>query len=126
MEGRCLLYENITMILVYPAIEISHKCCVEIVHGIPGSEHLYSVDPVQLAVMWRGENAKSLHVVDLDGIAEGRIVNEDIIRNLVKAVDIPIQVGGGLRTYEAIKKVLDLGVYRVCYWYCCCRTTRID
>ena len=60
------------MILIYPAIEISKKCCVEIVHGIPGSEHIYSVDPVQLAIMWRGENAKTLHVVDLDGIAEGR------------------------------------------------------
>jgi phosphoribosylformimino-5-aminoimidazole carboxamide ribotide isomerase len=101
------------MILIYPAIEISKRCCVEIVHGIPGSEHIYSVDPVQLAVMWRGENAKTLHVVDLDGIAEGHIVNEDIIRRIVKSVDIPIQVGGGLRTYEEIKKVLDLGVYRV-------------
>jgi phosphoribosylformimino-5-aminoimidazole carboxamide ribotide isomerase len=101
------------MILIYPAIEISHNCCVEIVHGIPGSEHVYSVDPVQLAVMWRGENAKTLHVVDLDGIAEGRIVNEDVIRRMVKAVDIPIQMGGGLRTYDEIKRVLDLGVYRV-------------
>jgi phosphoribosylformimino-5-aminoimidazole carboxamide ribotide isomerase len=101
------------MILIYPLIEISQKCCVEVVHGIPGSEHLYSVDPVQLAVMWRGENAKTLHVVDLDGIAEGRIVNGDIIKKLVKAVDIPIQVGGGLRTYEEVKNVLDLGAYRV-------------
>jgi phosphoribosylformimino-5-aminoimidazole carboxamide ribotide isomerase len=99
--------------LIYPAIEISHKCSVEFVHGISGSEHVYSVDPVQLAVMWRGENAKTLHVVDLDGIAEGRIVNGDVIRRMVKAVDIPIQVGGGLRSYDEIKKVLDLGVYRV-------------
>jgi len=101
------------MILIYPAIEISHKCSIEIVHGIPGSERLYSVDPVQLAVIWRGENAKTIHVVDLDGIAEGRIVNEDIIRRMVKAVDIPIEVGGGLRSFDEIKKVLDLGVYRV-------------
>jgi phosphoribosylformimino-5-aminoimidazole carboxamide ribotide isomerase len=101
------------MILIYPAIEISKKRCVEIVHGIPGSEHSYSVDPVQLAIMWRGENAKTLHVVDLDGIAEGRVVNAGIIKKIVNSVDIPIQVGGGLRTYEEIKKVLDLGVYRV-------------
>jgi len=101
------------MILIFPAIEISHKASVEIVHGIPGSEHVYSVDPVQLAIMWRGENAKTLHVVDLDGIAEGRIVNEDVIKRMVKAVDIPIQMGGGLRTYEEIKKVLNLGIYRV-------------
>jgi phosphoribosylformimino-5-aminoimidazole carboxamide ribotide isomerase len=113
MERAYLLNESLAMILIYPAIEISKKCSVEIVHGIPGSEHLYSVDPVQLAIMWRGENAKSLHVVDLDGIAEGRIVNEDIIRRMVKAVDIPIQMGGGLRTYDEIKRVLDLGVFRV-------------
>jgi len=101
------------MILIYPAIEISHKCSIEIVHGMSGAEHKYSVDPVQLAVMWRGENAKTLHVVDVDGVAEGRIVNEDVIRRMVKAVDIPIEVGGGLRSYDEIKKVLDLGVYRV-------------
>jgi len=101
------------MILIYPSIEISHKSSVEFVHGLSGSEHVYSVDPVQLAVMWRGENAKTLHVVDLDGVAEGRIVNGDVIRRMVKAVDIPIQVGGGLRSYDEIKKVLDLGVYRV-------------
>lgn len=101
------------MLLIYPSIEISQKCSVEFVHGISGSEHIYSVDPVQLAVMWRGENAKTIHVVDLDGVAEGRIVNEDIIRKMIKAVDIPIEVGGGLRSYDEIKKVLDLGVYRV-------------
>ena len=101
------------MTLIYPSIEISKKCCVEFVHGISGSEHIYSVDPVQLAIMWRGENAKTLHVVDLDGIAEGRIVNGDVIRKMVNAVDIPIVVGGGLRSYDEIKKVLDLGVYRV-------------
>ena len=101
------------MILIYPAIEISHKYCVEIVQGIPGSEHTYSVDPIKMAILWRGENAKTIHVVDLDGVAEGRIVNEDVIRKMVRAVDIPIQVGGGLRTYDEIKKVLSLGVYRV-------------
>jgi phosphoribosylformimino-5-aminoimidazole carboxamide ribotide isomerase len=101
------------MILIFPAIEISKQCSVELVHGLPGSEHVYSVDPVQLAIMWRGENAKTLHVVDVDGAAEGRVVNEEVITRIVQAVDIPIQVGGGLRSYEAIKRVLELGVYRV-------------
>ena len=120
MNGSSLVFgknffneESSTLILIYPSIEISHKSSVEFVHGLSGSEHVYSVDPVQLAVMWRGENAKTLHVVDLDGVAEGRIVNGDVIRRMVKAVDIPIQVGGGLRSYDEIKKVLDLGVYRV-------------
>ena len=101
------------MLLIFPSIEISQKCCVEVVHGVPGNERTYSVDPVQMAVLWRGENAKTLHVIDVDGIAEGKVVNEDIIRRMVESVDIPIQVGGGLRTYEEIERVLALGVYRV-------------
>ncbi|HOV98201.1 MAG TPA: 1-(5-phosphoribosyl)-5-[(5-phosphoribosylamino)methylideneamino] imidazole-4-carboxamide isomerase [Bacteroidota bacterium] len=101
------------MILIYPLIEISKSRCIEIVHGAPGSEHRYSVDPVHMALLWRGENAKTIHVIDRDGAAEGRIVNDDIIRQLVEAVDIPIQVSGGLRTYEEIQRVLNLGVYRI-------------
>jgi phosphoribosylformimino-5-aminoimidazole carboxamide ribotide isomerase len=101
------------MVLIFPAIMIRHEASVEVIHGAPGAEHVYSVDPVQMAILWRGENAKTLHVVDMDGVAEGRIVNGDVIRRMVEAVDIPIQVGGGLRTYEEIKNVLSLGVYRV-------------
>jgi phosphoribosylformimino-5-aminoimidazole carboxamide ribotide isomerase len=101
------------MLLIFPSIEISHKCCLEVVHGVPGNERTYSVDPVQMAVLWRGENAKTLHVIDIDGINEGRVANEDIIRRMVESVDIPIQLGGGLRSYEEIERVLSLGVYRV-------------
>ncbi|HTP80396.1 MAG TPA: 1-(5-phosphoribosyl)-5-[(5-phosphoribosylamino)methylideneamino] imidazole-4-carboxamide isomerase [Bacteroidota bacterium] len=101
------------MLLIYPAIEISHEACVQVVHGLPGSEHTYSVDPVEMAVLWRGENAKTLHVVDRDGVAAGTVVNREIIKRMVSAVDIPIQVGGGLRNFEEIRNVLDLGVYRV-------------
>lgn len=101
------------MILIFPSIEISKKCCVEVVHGVAGNERTYSIDPVQMAVLWRGENAKTLHVIDVDGIAEGRVVNEEIIQRMVESVDIPIQLGGGLRTYEEIERILSLGVYRV-------------
>ncbi len=101
------------MTLIFPAIEITNECCVQLVRGAPGSEHLYSIDPVQMAILWRGENAKTLHVVDLNGVEEGKVVNKDVIRRMVEAVDIPIQVGGGLRSYEEIKGVIELGVYRV-------------
>ncbi len=101
------------MLLIFPSIEITKECCVEVVHGMAGNERTYSVDPVQMAILWRGENAKTLHVIDRDGIAEGKVVNEDIIRRMVASVDIPIQVGGGLRTREAIERVLAMGVYRV-------------
>jgi len=101
------------MILIFPAIEVTNACCVQFVRGGAGAEHRYSIDPVKMAVLWRGENAKTLHVVDLDGVSEGKVINAEVIRRMVQAVDIPIQVGGGLRNYDEIKKVLDLGVYRV-------------
>jgi phosphoribosylformimino-5-aminoimidazole carboxamide ribotide isomerase len=101
------------MLLIFPSIEISNERCVQLVQGEPGAEHLYGVDPVKMAILWRGENAKSLHVVDLDGVAEGRVQNRTIIRQMVEAVDIPIQLGGGLRSYEQIEEAFALGVYRI-------------
>ena len=101
------------MLLIFPSIEIKRGKCVHVVHGEPGSEHVHSIDPVEMAVLWRGENAKTLHVIDLDGVEEGTIRNKDIIRNIVEAVDIPVQVGGGLRTFDDIRTAFDLGVFRV-------------
>lgn len=101
------------MLLIFPSIEISHECCVQVIHGTAGAEHVYSVDPVKMAILWRGENAKTLHIVDLDGAKEGKVLHRDIIKRMVSAVDIPVQVGGGLRSFEVIQSVLDLGVYRV-------------
>lgn len=101
------------MLLIFPSIEISRGSCVQLVHGEPGHERIYSVDPVDMAVLWRGENAKTLHVIDLDGVADGRIRNLEIIRRMVGAVDIPIQMGGGVRSEEDIRALFDVGVYRV-------------
>lgn len=101
------------MLLIFPSIEIQRGHCVQLVHGAPGSENLYSIDPVKMAILWRGENAKTLHISDVDGVRTGRVHNWDIIEQIVKAVDIPIQVGGGLRTYEDIKALIEKGVYRI-------------
>ena len=101
------------MLLIFPSIEIQKGECVHLVHGEPGSENVYSIDPVRMAVLWRGENAKTLHVVDLDGVREGTVRNKDILRKIVQAVDIPIQVGGGLRTFDDIRSVFELGAFRV-------------
>lgn len=101
------------MLLIFPSIEIRRGQCVQLVQGEPGSEHLYSIDPVQMAILWRGENAKTLHVVDVDGVMSGRIQNRDIIQRIVQAVDIPIQVGGGLREYDDMASLFSIGVYRV-------------
>lgn len=101
------------MLLIFPSIEIQRGSCVQLVHGAPGSENLYSIDPVKMAILWRGENAKTLHISDVDGVKTGRVHNWDIIERIVEAVDIPIQVGGGLRTYEDIKALIEKGVYRI-------------
>ena len=74
---------------------------------------MYSIDPVKMAILWRGENAKTIHISDVDGVKTGRVHNWDIIEEIVKAVDIPIQVGGGLRNYDDIKSLLEKGVYRI-------------
>lgn len=73
----------------------------------------YSNDPVEMAKLWRKENARSLHVTDIDGALHGRLWNIDPIRRMVETVDIPVEVGGGLRSFDAVREAFDLGVYRV-------------
>jgi phosphoribosylformimino-5-aminoimidazole carboxamide ribotide isomerase len=101
------------MILILPAIDLKDGRCVRLVQGAPGTEKIYSDDPVEMAIMWRGENAKTLHVVDLDGAFEGKMKNLDVLRRIIKAIDIPIQVGGGIRSYEQVKQLIECGIYRV-------------
>lgn len=99
------------MLLVIPAIGIKGGRCVQMVRGAEGSPH--SDDPVEMAKLWRKENAKSLHVTDVDGALEGRLVNFDVIQRMVRTVDIPIELGGGLRSFDEAKRAFTNGVYRV-------------
>ena len=101
------------MLLILPAIDIKDGRCVRLVQGAPGTEKVYSDDPVQMAVLWRGENAKTIHVVDLDGAFEGHMKNLETLKRVLAAVDIPIQIGGGIRTYEQVKQLFEIGIYRV-------------
>ena len=66
-----------------------------------------------MAIIWRGENFKALHVVDLDGAFEGKPSNLNCLKAIVEAVDIPVEFGGGLRTYDDVKQVIDTGIYSV-------------
>lgn len=99
------------MLLIIPAIEIKGGKCVQMVQGVEGAT--YTDDPVEMAILWRKENAKSLHVTDVDGAIEGRLVNFDVIERMVKTVDIPIELGGGLRTFDEVTRAFDIGMYRV-------------
>ena len=99
--------------LVIPALDLRDGLCVRLVQGDMSSEIVYSDEPVQMAKQWEEMGASYLHIVDLDGAFTGTPQNLEIVKDIVKNLNIPVQMGGGIRSYEAVKKVLDLGVDRV-------------
>ena len=100
-------------IMIIPAIDLQEGRCVRLTQGRMGTTTVYSEDPVQMARHWAGQGAERLHVVDLDGAFHGRPENQHAIEEIVKSVSIPVQVGGGIRTLEMIKKYMESGIYSV-------------
>ncbi len=98
---------------VIPAIDIRGGKCVRLFQGDYSKETVFSEDPVAVARRWQSCGAPRIHVVDLDGAADGRPVNTEIIQAIVHAVTVPVQMGGGLRTMDAIDRMLSLGVARI-------------
>ncbi len=101
------------MILIIPAIDLSDGKCVRLIQGVAGTEKIYCDDPVKMAILWRGENFKIIHVVDLDGAFGGSMKNFEVIERMANAIDIPIQVGGGIRSLEQCQRLFDTGVSRI-------------
>jgi len=100
--------------LVIPVIDIKNGKGVRILQGLDDKTEYYQETPVKIAKLFRKENFKALHITDLDGAIEGKMKNYDIIREICHSVDIPIQLGGGIRDIETVKKMFnELGVYRV-------------
>jgi len=99
--------------LIIPAIDLRDGRCVRLYQGEYDRETVYFEDPVQLAKLWRVQNACVLHLVDLDAALGGSENNRAVIRRIAQALDIPVQLGGGIRSMEDIEAALDLGVYRV-------------
>lgn len=98
---------------LYPAIDLKNGQCVRLRQGAFKDITVYSDAPEKVAACWQAQGATFLHLVDLDGALAGRSVNEPVIRRIAETVSIPIQVGGGIRTKEAVQNMLDLGVKRV-------------
>jgi len=96
--------------IVIPAIDLSEGQVVRLERGEMARRTVYSDDPGAMARRWQDEGAQRLHVVDLDGAIEGRPVNLEALRAIVAAIEIPVDLGGGLRTLDDIATVLDLGV----------------
>ena len=99
--------------IIFPAIDLRGGKCVRLIQGDFDKETVYSDDPQATALKWQAQGAKFLHVVDLDGARAGSPQNINAIKNILDAVKIPIEVGGGIRTLDDIEKLLSLGVRRV-------------
>jgi len=98
---------------VIPAIDLRAGRCVRLFQGDYARETRYSDDPVAVALRWRDLGAPRLHVVDLDGAREGKPLNHEVMAAICQAVDIPVEVSGGLRTMETIDAAVAYGADRV-------------
>ena len=98
---------------VIPAIDLRGGRCVRLYQGDYAQETVYSDDPVDAALRWQEMGAARLHVVDLDGAAQGEPVNLGVIESIARSLGIPLQIGGGIRDMGAVEKALGIGVGRV-------------
>lgn len=99
--------------IILPAIDIKDGRCVRLYQGDYAQVTTYDTDPVQVALRWRAAGARWLHVVDLDGAAQGAPVNGELIKQICAATSLQVEVGGGLRSQAHIEQTLGLGVARV-------------
>ncbi len=98
---------------IFPAIDIKDKKCVRLVKGDFDQKTEYRISPVEQASKYKEYGFKNLHIVDLDGALTGKTVNLDIIQEIVVKSDLKIEVGGGVRSIDSIKKYTDAGVEKV-------------
>ena len=98
---------------IFPAIDIKDKKCVRLIKGDFENKTEYETSPIDQAKKYQDHGFKDLHIVDLDGALTGRIVNLDIIQELVSKHDLKIEIGGGVRTLDSIKKYVEVGVDKV-------------
>ncbi len=99
-------------LLILPAIDLRGGKCVNLVQGIASQETVFSDAPIEIALQWQAEGAEYLHLVDLDGAFQNESANLHIVGEIVSALDIPVQLGGGIRSIERLEAVLALGVDR--------------
>ena len=98
---------------IFPAIDIKEKKCVRLVKGDFENKTEYKDSPVDQAAKFEDHGFKNLHIVDLDGALTGKTVNLDIIKEIVSKYDLKVEIGGGVRNIESIKKYIKTGVEKV-------------
>ena len=99
--------------IIFPAIDIKDNKCVRLLQGDFDKVNVYGNNPSLMAKKWEDKGAKFLHMVSLNGARGEGNVNDESIKKLLSNVNIPIQMGGGIRSKERVKELLDLGVNRV-------------
>ena len=98
---------------IFPAIDIKDKKCVRLVKGDFDKKTEYEISPVDQAEKYKNHGFKNLHIVDLDGALTGKTINQDIIRDIVLKFNLKVEVGGGIRNFDSVKKYIDVGVEKV-------------
>ena len=98
---------------IIPAVDIKGGKCVRLYQGDYRQETVFSEDPVAVALEWQAQGAGRLHLVDLDGAASGELHNVAVIEAIVKNVNLPVQLGGGIRDETKVAKLLAVGIKRV-------------
>ncbi|MGZ7119313.1 MAG: 1-(5-phosphoribosyl)-5-[(5-phosphoribosylamino)methylideneamino]imidazole-4-carboxamide isomerase [Methanobacterium sp.] len=99
--------------LIIPAVDIKDGKCVQLVQGEPGTEQVIIKNPHHVAKDWENRGAQILHVIDLDGAFGNREKNLDVIKKILNDLDIPVQMGGGIRKKADVAQLLEMGIQKV-------------
>ncbi len=99
--------------IIYPAIDLKDGKCVRLYKGDMNDETIYNENPGAQAMEFARDGFSWLHIVDLNGAVEGKPVNKDAVQNILETVDLPVQLGGGIRTLQQIETWLNAGISRV-------------
>lgn len=99
--------------IIYPAIDIRDGKCVNLIQGDYDQETIYNENTLEAAQNWEAQGAEWIHLVDLDGAKAGHPVNQKLIGEIAKGVQVPVQIGGGIRVMKDVEMLLELGVSRV-------------
>jgi phosphoribosylformimino-5-aminoimidazole carboxamide ribotide isomerase len=98
---------------IFPAIDIKDKKCVRLIKGNFDNKIEYEISPIEQAGKYKDKGFKNIHIVDLDGALTGNTVNLETIQEIVNKYDLQIEIGGGVRSVESIKKYVEAGVEKV-------------
>jgi phosphoribosylformimino-5-aminoimidazole carboxamide ribotide isomerase len=99
--------------MVIPAVDIKNKKCVQLIQGDPNKKHVELDNPLSVAERWINEGAEMIHLVDLDKAIYQTNTNEEVIKEIIKSVSVPVQVGGGIRTVDDALNLINIGAKRV-------------